>query len=97
MIDGHRGLSAPLKARWPRLAIQRRTNHKLWNLLARAPAHPREELAEEYRRMIFAESRAAVERARVAYTRKWKLRSQAAGSSFAEAGGELFSYISPRP
>ena len=52
VIDGNPGLAAALKVRWPQLAIQRCTNHKLWNLLAKAPAHLREELAEDYRRMI---------------------------------------------
>src|ERR1035437_5974303 len=73
VVDGYPGLSAALKAQWPQLAIQRCTNHKLWNLLAKAPAHLREELAEDYRRMIYAASRQAVEQARVAFTRKWQL------------------------
>ncbi len=89
VVDGNPGLSAALKAQWPQLAIQRCTNHKLWKLLAKAPAHLREELAEDYRRMIYADSRAAVEQARVAFTRKWKLRSQTVSASFAEAGDEL--------
>src|SRR3989475_11423924 len=33
IIDGNRGLEAALSAQWPQLAIQRCTNHKLWNLL----------------------------------------------------------------
>jgi putative transposase len=94
VVDGNPGLSAALKAQWPQLAIQRCTNHKLWNLLAKAPAHLREELAEDYRRMIYADSRQAVEQARVAFTRKWQLRCKAVSSSFAEAGDELFTFIS---
>src|ERR1019366_7095639 len=62
VIDGNPGLAAALKVQWPKIAIQRCTNHKLWNLLAKAPAHLREELAEDYRRMIYAESRQAVEK-----------------------------------
>jgi putative transposase len=92
VIDGNPGLAAALKMQWPQLAIQRCTNHKLWNLLAKAPAHLREELAEDYRRMIYADSRQAVEQARTAFTRKWKLRSQAVSASFAEAGDELFTF-----
>ena len=61
VIDGNPGLAAALKMQWPKLAIQRCTNRKLWNLLAKAPAHLREELAEDYRRMIYADSRQAVE------------------------------------
>jgi hypothetical protein len=74
VTDGNPGLAAALKAQWPKLALQRCTNHKVWNLLAKAPAHLREELAEDYRRMIYAESRAAMEQARVGFTRKWRLR-----------------------
>ena len=74
---------------WPQLAIQRCTNHKLWNLLAKAPAHLREELAEDYRRMIYGPSREDVEQARVAFLRKWKLRCKAVSSSFEGAGDEL--------
>jgi putative transposase len=92
VIDGNPGLAAALKVHWPQLAIQRCTNHKLWNLLAKAPAHLREELAEDYRRMIYASSREAVEQARVGFLRKWKLRCKAVSLSFEEAGDELFTF-----
>jgi transposase-like protein len=94
VIDGNPGLAAALKMQWPQLAIQRCTNHKLWNLLAKAPAHLREELAEDYRRMIYAFSREAVEQARVGFLRKWKLRCKAVSTSFEEAGDELFTFTS---
>jgi transposase-like protein len=92
VIDGNPGLRAALKMQWPGIAIQRCTNHKLWNLLAKAPAHLREELAEDYRRMIYADSNQAVEKARAGFVRKWKLRSQAVFASFEEAGEELFTF-----
>jgi putative transposase len=92
VIDGNPGLRAALKIQWPGIAIQRCTNHKLWNLLAKAPAHLREELAEDYRRMIYADSNQAVEKARAGFVRKWKLRSQAVFTSFEEAGDELFTF-----
>jgi putative transposase len=88
VIDGNPGLAAALKVQWPTLAIQRCTNHKLWNLLAKAPAHLREELAEDYRRLIYATSREGVEQARVGFLRKWKLRCKAVSLSFEEAGDE---------
>ena len=94
VIDGNPGLAAALKVQWPQLAIQRCTNHKLWNLLAKAPAHLREELAEDYRRMIYAPSCEAVEQARVGFLRKWKLRCKAVSASFEEAGDELFTFTS---
>jgi putative transposase len=59
VIDGNPGLLAALRAQWPEIAIQRCTNHKLRNLLVKAPAHLREELAEDYRRMVYADSREA--------------------------------------
>ena len=74
------------------LALQRCTNHKLWNLLAKAPAHLREEFADDYRRMIYAENREAVEQARRGSARKWKLRCQAVYQSFEEAGDQLFTF-----
>jgi putative transposase len=92
VIDGNPGLRAALKMHWPGIAIQRCTNHKLWNLLAKAPAHLREELAEDYRRMIYADGHQAIEKARAGFARKWKLRSQAVFASFEEAGDELFTF-----
>jgi transposase-like protein len=74
IIDGSAGLAAALREQWPSLPIQRCTTHKQRNLDAKAPVRLREELAEDYRRMIYAGGRAAVEQARVRFVRKWKLR-----------------------
>lgn len=93
VVDGNPGLDAALRAQWPALKIQRCTNHKLWNLLSKAPTHLREELAEDYRRMIYAENREAVEKAHVAFTRKWKLRCKAVAASLEEAGEDLFTFL----
>ncbi len=93
VIDGNPGLQAALRAQWPEIATQRCTNPKLRNLLAKAPAHLREELAEDYRRMMYAETRDAVEQARASFLRKWRLRSKAVVSSFEEAGDELFTFL----
>jgi putative transposase len=93
VIDGNPGLQAALRAQWPEIAIQRCTNHKLRNLLAKAPAHLREELAEDYRRMVYAETREAVEQARAGFLRKWRLRCKAVVSSFEEAGDELCTFL----
>lgn len=92
VIDGNPGLAAALERQWPGIAVQRCTNHKLWNLLAKAPAHLREEVAEDYRRMIYADSDEAVEQARRGFARKWKLRCQAVYHSFEEAGDQLFTF-----
>jgi len=93
VIDGNPGLLTALRAQWPELAIQRCTNHKLRNLLAKAPAHLREELAEDYRRMVYADSREIVEQERAHFLRKWRLRCKAVVSSFEEAGEELFTFL----
>jgi transposase-like protein len=93
VIDGNPGLLTALRAQWPELAIQRCTNHKLRNLLAKAPAHLREELAEDYRRMVYADSREIVEQERARFLRKWRLRCKAVVSSFEEAGEELFTFL----
>jgi transposase-like protein len=93
VIDGNPGLHAALTAHWPGIAIQRCTNHKLWNLEAKAPARLREELREDYRRMIYADDASAVEKTRASFQRKWKLRCPAVATSFEEAGDELFTFL----
>ena len=93
VIDGNPGLEKALGKAWPKIRIQRCTNHKLWNLMAKAPAHLREELAEDYRRMIYAETAVTVEQARAAFARKWKIRCKAVFTSFEEAGDNLFTFL----
>jgi len=93
VIDGNPGLEAALRTTWPPIELQRCTNHKLWNLLAKAPAHLREELGEDYRRMIYAPTVSEVEQARTAFRRKWRLRCAAVLSSFEEAGDQLFTFL----
>ena len=93
VVDGNPGLLAALQAQWPGLAIQRCTAHKLRNLQAKAPARLREELTEEYRRMIYGETVTAVEQARTRFTKKWQLRCPAVVESLKEAGDELFTFL----
>jgi transposase-like protein len=93
VIDGNPGLEKALGKAWPKIDIQRCTNHKLWNLIAKAPAHLREELAEDYRRMIYAATPEAVGQARAAFARKWKVRCKAVFTSFEEAGDNLFTFL----
>ncbi len=92
IIDGNPGLHAALQQQWPSIAIQRCTAHKLRNLTAKAPARLREELKEDYRRMVYSEDAAAVEKARTTFARKWKLRCPPVIASFDEAGDELFTF-----
>jgi putative transposase len=93
IIDGSAGLAAALREQWPTLAIQRCTAHKLRNLEAKAPVRLREELAEEYRRMIYAESRTLVDQARARFTKKWRLRCPAVVECLEEAGDDLFTFL----
>jgi putative transposase len=93
IVDGNPGLLAALQTHWPGLAVQRCTAHKLRNLQAKAPARLREELTEEYRRMIYAETAAAVEQARARFTKKWQLRCPAVVESLKEAGDDLFTFV----
>lgn len=93
IIDGSAGLAAALREQWPTLAIQRCTAHKLRNLEAKAPVRLREELAEEYRRMIYAESRTLVDQARARFTKKWRLRCPAVVECLEEAGDDLVTFL----
>lgn len=94
IIDGSAGLAAALHEQWPALAIQRCTTHKLRNLEAKAPVRLREELAEDYRRMIYADSRALVDQARARFVRKWRLRCPNVVECLEEAGDHLYSFLS---
>jgi putative transposase len=93
IIDGSAGLAAALREQWPTLAIQRCTAHKLRNLEAKAPVRLREELVEEYRRMIYAETRTLVDQARTRFTTKWRLRCPAVVECLEEAGDDLFTFL----
>src|SRR5262249_5857937 len=93
VIDGNPGLAAALQTHWPGLAVQRCTAHKLRNLEAKAPARLREELSEDYRRMIYAETATAVDQARTRFTKKWRLRCPAVVESLDEAGDQLFTFV----
>lgn len=97
MIDGNPGLHAALRAQWPQLPIQRCTAHKLRNLLSRAPAHLREEVAEDYRRMMYGKSREVVESARRSFLKKWRLRCAVVAASLEEAGDDLFTFLNFPP
>jgi putative transposase len=93
VVDGNPGLTNALRSHWPGLPIQRCTQHKLRNLQAKAPVRLREELTEDYRRMIYGETVAAVEQARVRFTKKWQLRCPAVVESLKEAGEELLTFL----
>jgi transposase-like protein len=97
VVDGSAGLAAALQEQWKRIKIQRCTNHKLRNLQAKAPARLREELSEDYRRMIYAENADEVAKQREKFQKKWKLKCAAVISSLEEAGEELFTFTHSPP
>jgi transposase-like protein len=93
VIDGGAGLEKALREVWPRIAIQRCTAHKLRNLEGKAPVRMREELKEDYRRMVYAETAAAVEQARSRFLKKWRLACPPVAASLEEAGDELYTFL----
>jgi transposase-like protein len=93
IIDGNAGLATARREAWPSLPIQRCTAHKLRNLTAKAPVRQREEVAEDYRRVIYADTAALVQQRRAAFVKKWRLQCPAVAQSFDEAGDELFTFL----
>jgi transposase-like protein len=89
---GGPGLATALEKRWRRIEIQRCTTHKLRNLLAKAPVRMREELAEDYRRMIYADEAKKVAEQRASFRKKWRLKCAAVVDSLDEAGDQLFTF-----
>ena len=93
IVDGAPGLEAALVALWgDDLAVQRCTVHKHRNLLAHAPKHMHDELTEDYRDMIYADTAAEIETRRKAFLRKWRLKCRAVADSLEEAGARLFTF-----
>ena len=92
IVDGAPGLEAALAALWPDIPVQRCTVHKHRNLLAHAPKRLHDEMTNDYRDMIYAETAVDVEVRRKAFLRKWRLKCRAAADSLEEAGDRLFTF-----
>jgi putative transposase len=93
IVDGAPGLGAALTALWGEdLPIQRCTVHKHRNLLAHAPKHMHDELTEDDRDMIYADTAAEIEKRRKAFLRKWRLKCRAVADSLEEAGERLSTF-----
>ncbi|MEW6294667.1 MAG: IS256 family transposase [Pseudomonadota bacterium] len=93
IVDGAPGLETALVALWgEELPIQRCSVHKHRNLLGHAPKHMHDELTEDYRDMIYAETVVEVEVRRKAFLRKWRLKCRAVTDSLEEAGDRLFTF-----
>ena len=93
VIDGNPALARELRAAWGAIHVQRCTVHKLRNLLAKAPRRLHEELAEDYRRMIYAATPDAVLGARKTFRAKWRRVCPGVVTSLDEAGDELFTFL----
>ena len=74
------------------MPVQRRTVHKHRNLLAHAPDRLHEEISNDYKDMIYAETKQEAEARRKAFIRKWRLKHKAVADSLEEAGDKLFTF-----
>ncbi len=92
IVDGAPGLEKALATLWPDVLVQRCTVHKHRNLLAHAPERLHEEISNDYRDMIYAETKEEVETKRKAFIRKWRLKCRAVALSLEEAGDRLFTF-----
>jgi len=93
IVDGAPGLEAALIALWGEdLPIQRCTVHKHRNLLSHAPKRLHDELTEDYRDMIYADTTAEIETRRKAFLAKWRLKCRAVADSLEEARDRLFAF-----
>lgn len=92
VIDGNPGLRAALASRWPGIAVQRCTVHKLRNLQRHAPRHAHEELRADDHRIVYAESEAQAREAYRAFLAKWEKRASKVAASLREAGDALLTF-----
>ena len=92
VVDGAPGLEKALAALWTDMAVQRCTVHKHRNLLAHAPERLHEEISNDYKDMIYAQTKGEVEARRKAFIRKWRLKCRALADSLEEAGDKLFTF-----
>ena len=92
IVDGAPGLEKALAALWSDVPVQRCTVHKHRNLLAHAPDRLHEEISNDYKDMIYAETKQEAEARRKAFIRKWRLKHKAVADSLEEAGNKLFTF-----
>ena len=77
IVDGAPGLEKALAALWSDILIQRCTVHKHRNLFAHAPERLHEEISDDYKDMIYAETKEEIDAKRKAFIRKWRLKCPA--------------------
>jgi putative transposase len=77
---------------WSDVAIQRCTMHKHRNLLAHVPERLHEEISNDYKDMIYTDTKQEIATKRKAFIRKWRLKCKAVPASLEEAGNKLFTF-----
>lgn len=90
--DGNKGLHAACTKVWGAVHHQRCTIHKLRNLEAKAPKHCLEELREDYRAIVYAESQEKSLQARDRFLEKWRKKCASVAASLEEAGEQLLTF-----
>ncbi len=93
IIDGNAGLRGAIGLVWPKAAVQRCVVHKLRNIERKAPQHAREEIAEDFHRIVYAPSGAKAKEAYEAFTKKWTKTCPGVVRSLEEGGDELLTYF----
>jgi len=93
IIDGNAGLRGAIGLVWPKAAVQRCVVHKLRNIERKAPKHAREEIAEDFHRIVYAPSGAKAKEAYEAFTKKWIKTCPSVVRSLEEGGDELLTYF----
>lgn len=92
--DGNKGLRAACAQQWGSLRHQRCTIHKLRNLQAKAPKHCLDELREDYRGIVYAESYEQATSAKNRFLAKWSKKCPSVAASLEEAGDDLLTFWS---
>jgi transposase-like protein len=92
ILDGNAGLCRAVRETWPGVDVQRCTQHKWRNLLAKAPKHCHAELKRDYQAITHAEDAAAARGAYQAFLVKWRKLAAEVARSLEEAGEELLTF-----
>jgi transposase-like protein len=92
ILDGNPGLLRATRECWPTSDIQRCTEHKLRNLLSKAPKHCHEELRRDFRTITHGESAEEIKNAYGEFLSKWKKLLPEVAKSLQEAGEELLTF-----
>ena len=92
IMDGNKGLRGAVEERWPGVAVQRCTVHKLRNLERYVPRHAIEEMRSDYHRIIRAEGLDEARKAYREFISKWKKLAPKVAVSLEEAGEEVLTF-----